>query len=57
MLLTKVIRNFYQPSIKFPDRKNLINSGMSQASTLKLSPNMVKLTNRAALNAAMDEEI
>ena len=54
MLLTKVIRNFYLPSIKFPDRKTFGTEGVNQISPLKLSPNMVKLTNRAALNTAMD---
>ena len=49
MILKKILKNFYHPSIKFPNRK------IQQASVL--SPNKVKLTNRAALNAAIDEEI
>lgn len=54
MLLTRVFRNFYHRSIKFPDRKVVGNQGINQYSSLTLSPNMVKLTNREALNQAMD---
>lgn len=50
MILTKVVKNFYHPSIKFPNRRSISND-------FKMSPNKVKLTNRAALNAALDEEI
>jgi hypothetical protein len=46
MILNNLLKNFYHPSIKFPNRK------IQQ--TPDLSPNKVKLTNRAALNAAID---
>jgi hypothetical protein len=48
MILTKNLRNFYQPSIKFPNRK------LGSTINITLSPNKVKLTNRAALNSAID---
>lgn len=45
MILNKIIRFAYVPSIKFPKRG------------VQLSGHKVKLTNREALNAAMSEEI
>ena len=52
MILSKVIRNFYLPSIKFPDRKLAAQS--ENTASLVMSSKMVKMTNRAALNAALD---
>eukprot|EP00919_Chromeraceae_sp_WS-2016_P016950 GHVR01040491.1.p1 GENE.GHVR01040491.1~~GHVR01040491.1.p1 ORF type:complete len:135 (+),score=19.31 GHVR01040491.1:809-1213(+) len=45
MKLNQIIKRFYQQSIKFPQRIK------------PLSTKMIKMTNRDALNAAMDEEL
>lgn len=57
-MLSKVLKYFYQPSIKFPDRKGVEGSlSMLHIPEPVLSGQKVKMTNREALNHAMDEEI
>lgn len=57
-MLTRVLKQFYQPSIKFPDRKGVESSlSMLLIPEPVLSDKKVKMTNREALNHAMDEEI
>jgi hypothetical protein len=56
MIISRFLKNLYHQSIKFPDR-HLGSHVVNEAKHLPLSPNLVKLTNRNALGAAMDEEI
>ena len=58
-MLSRVLKYAYNPSIRFPGRKNAESQTNAYTSykTPFLSPNKVKLTNRDALNQAMDEEI
>jgi len=57
MMLSKMLKNFYRPSIRFPGRKNQEANfdALNHFKPLTLSENKVKLTNRDALNQAMDE--